>query len=75
METFVISLKIMAFTINFCVAVVNVRRIIEAWIIRRGELKLEETRLKLKAELITERAERFHLLNAERLIRGEGLAL
>jgi hypothetical protein len=75
METFATTLKLCAFTINFCVAVVNLRRILEAWIVRRGELKLEETRLKLKAELINERAERFHVVNAERLIRGEGLAL
>lgn len=75
MESFTTLLKMTAFTINFCVAIVNARRIIEAWIIRRGEINLEKTRLQLKAELINERAERFHALNAERLIRGEGLTL
>lgn len=72
MENFTILLKVIAFSVNFCVAVVNGRRILEAWIVRRGELKLEQTRLQLKAELINERAERWAVVNAERLIRGEG---
>jgi hypothetical protein len=57
-------------TIIAVVFIVNVRLILEAWLIRRGELELEATRLKLKAELINERAERLQLYQAEKLIQG-----
>jgi hypothetical protein len=75
MENFTTCLKWTNATIIIVVAIVNVRRILEAWIIRRGELQLEATRLKLKAELINERAERMQLYQAEKLIRQGGDAL
>lgn len=52
------------------VFIVNLRRIVESWIVRRGELQLEAERLRLKAELINERAERMQLYQAEKLIRA-----
>ena len=59
-------------TIIAVVFIVNLRLMVEAWLIRRGELELEATRLKLKAELINERAERLQLYQAEKLLQGGG---
>ena len=48
--------------------IVNLRRVVEAWIVRRGELYLEAKRLELQASLINDRESRRELSQAQRLI-------
>jgi hypothetical protein len=72
MENFTICLKWTNATVILVVLIVNLRYIIEAWIVKRGEIQLEAERLRLKAELINERESRWQLAQAEKLIRQGG---
>jgi hypothetical protein len=55
-------------TINLVALLVTIRRIVEAYLIKKAEIDLETKRLELKAHLINEREERFELRAAQRLI-------
>lgn len=72
MENFTTCLKWTNATIIVVVFIVNLRRVLEAWFVKRGEIQLEAERLRLKAELINERESRWQLVQAEKLIRHGG---
>jgi hypothetical protein len=46
---------IVAFTVNFCVAVINLRLILESWLTLTLNIQLEEKRIDRKADLILAR--------------------